>query len=499
MTIPLNINNLLSGTTIESERIEFKTGWNPGAVYRSICAFANDFSNIGGGYIIVGVEEANGIAVRPVAGIDNHQIDRIQKEMIGLNNLINPVYHPRLSVEEIDGVNILVIWVPGGSSRPYEVPEEIKAREKKYAYYIRRYGSTVKANKEEREELISLANQVPFDDRPNIQASVNDISYVLLKEHLRQTGSRLLDHVDHLPMIDFLEQMELLSGPHEQIYPRNVALMLFSDKPEKYFPCSRVEVVLFPKGEAEPEFEEIPPFSGPVQQIIAKTLSYVNTNVLKEKIRKVKGQPEAIRNWNYPYEALEEAVVNALYHRDYQVREPVEIRIYPNNITIINYGGPDRSIKMEAFQKGGVKPRRYRNRRLGDFLKELDLTEGKATGIPLIRKALRENGSPEPVFNTDDDRTYFEVQFLIHPDFEGEELCTHEIAFDGDLPVAIKLSENALKILTYMKQHSTVSIAELSQKIGISTRAVEKNIKKMKAAGILSRIGKEKSGHWEVF
>lgn len=61
---------------------------------------------------------------------------------------------------------------------------------------------------------------------------------------------------------------------------------------------------------------------------------------------------------------------------------------------------------MEAFEEGVIKPRRYRNRRLGDFLKELDLTEGRATGIPIIRKALEENDSPPAFFDTDDDRSF---------------------------------------------------------------------------------------------
>jgi ATP-dependent DNA helicase RecG len=64
-----------------------------------------------------------------------------------------------------------------------------------------------------------------------------------------------------------------------------------------------------------------------------------------------------------------------------------------------------------------VRSRRYRNRRLGEFLKELELTEGRATGIPTILKELRENGSPEPKFLTDDDYTYFEVELFIHPEF----------------------------------------------------------------------------------
>jgi ATP-dependent DNA helicase RecG len=51
MPLPINIESLLNSRTVESERIEFKEGWNPDAIYRTVCAFANDFDNIGGGYI----------------------------------------------------------------------------------------------------------------------------------------------------------------------------------------------------------------------------------------------------------------------------------------------------------------------------------------------------------------------------------------------------------------------------------------------------------------
>ena len=66
MALPISIEKLLSGGVVESSRIEYKEGWNPDAIYRSICAFANDFDNIGGGYIVVGVEEKNGRPMRPV-------------------------------------------------------------------------------------------------------------------------------------------------------------------------------------------------------------------------------------------------------------------------------------------------------------------------------------------------------------------------------------------------------------------------------------------------
>ena len=56
MSIPINLEDLLHKRKIESNRIEFKKGWNPDKIYRTICAFANDFDNIGGGYIVIGVE-----------------------------------------------------------------------------------------------------------------------------------------------------------------------------------------------------------------------------------------------------------------------------------------------------------------------------------------------------------------------------------------------------------------------------------------------------------
>lgn len=59
--LPVDIEQLLSGQIVESNRIEFKEGWDPGRTYRSVCAFANDFDNIGGGYIVIGVKEEKAV------------------------------------------------------------------------------------------------------------------------------------------------------------------------------------------------------------------------------------------------------------------------------------------------------------------------------------------------------------------------------------------------------------------------------------------------------
>lgn len=106
MALHINIEDLLNGKAVENNRLDYKEGWNPDSIYRTICAFANDFEDTGGGYIVVGVEEVNGRAVRPVKGINSNQVESIEKDMVGFNNLIMPYYQPRLFIEEADGKTI---------------------------------------------------------------------------------------------------------------------------------------------------------------------------------------------------------------------------------------------------------------------------------------------------------------------------------------------------------------------------------------------------------
>ena len=120
MQLELNIETLLNKERIESNRIEFKEGWNPDDIYRTICAFANDFDSQGGGYIIVGVKENNGIAQRPVIGVSEDTIDAIHKEMVGYDKKIIPAYSAHTSVEEVDGKRSICGY-KSGAFKPSEL------------------------------------------------------------------------------------------------------------------------------------------------------------------------------------------------------------------------------------------------------------------------------------------------------------------------------------------------------------------------------------------
>ena len=214
-------------------------------------------------------------------------------------------------------------------------------------------------------------------------------------------------------------RMNIVGGPSEACFPKNVGLLFFNEAPHRFFPATQIDVVWFPDGPGGDRFEE-KEFRGPLGVIFREAIDFVARNYLKETVIKHPHQPEAERIWNYPLPAIEEALVNAIYHRSYEEREPVEVRITPEDLTVLSFPGADRSIRMEDLQSGRAISRRYRNRRIGEFLKELDLAEGRSTGIPKILRAMRDNGSPSPVFESDDDRTWFLVRLPAHKRVRSE-------------------------------------------------------------------------------
>ncbi len=287
MELEISIEDLLKREKIESDRIEFKSGWNPDDIYRSVCAFANDYNNKGGGYIIIGVAEKNGVAQRPVQGIPENELDKIQKEMLGYNNSMAPTYFPKVSTTQVDGKWILIIVARAGQQRPYKVPEYVTSKKgKKYNYYIRYLTNSVKANQEQERELINMADQTPFDCRANHKATFDDISPILLEDHLRKTGSKLSRQVRERGVEAILEDLQLLEGPLEQRYIQNVALMMFCDYPEKFFRYTYVQMTSFPKGSVEnPSLsEDFPNITGSVPQMIKGTMERFRNIFIREKV-----------------------------------------------------------------------------------------------------------------------------------------------------------------------------------------------------------------------
>jgi ATP-dependent DNA helicase RecG len=424
MSLPVNIEQLLSGNVVEWERLEFKEGWNPEAVMHSICAFANDINNWGGGYIILGVTAKNGQAILPPKGLQQNQIDPIQKKLLEVCNLINPPYYPIVEPVEYLGKKILILWVPGGDNRPYKAPITL-GKKSSIIPWVRRYSNTKKANHTEERQLYDLAARIPFDDRVNQQAQLGDMKLSLIQSFLQEVKSNLISQTDNNSFTDICRQMNIVRGPKEEFKPLNVGLLFFSDKPVQYFQGAKIEVVEYKDNIGDDYSEKI--FTSPIHQQLKDALEYLKSSVLKEEIRKLPGKAKSQRFFNYPYEAIEESLANAVYHRSYEDSNSIEVNVWFDKIEILSYPGPIPPVDNSHLKKPRILARYYRNRRVGDFLKELRLTEGRGTGIPKIRNAMKLNGSPSPTFKTDRNRTYFLTTLPIHPKASTRRLIVQKI------------------------------------------------------------------------
>ena len=170
---------------VEWARIEFKETWDSEASLKTVCAFANDLDNWGGGYIVIGVAEENGQPVYPLKGIPADRIDAYQKNIFARCKLIRPAYMPIVEVIDYDNKKFIVLWCPGGNNRPYSSPKTMAKDNKERVHYIRKASNSVEPSDDEEKDLFSLANRVPFDDRINHHAEMADLNITLVQSYLK--------------------------------------------------------------------------------------------------------------------------------------------------------------------------------------------------------------------------------------------------------------------------------------------------------------------------
>jgi ATP-dependent DNA helicase RecG len=418
----------LEGRVVEQYRVEYKRGWNPSDTVHSICAFANDFHNMNGGYIVIGIEERFGKPILPPVGLEGDRLDKIQQEIFQYCNMIGPRYLPRAELMEYQGKWLIYLWCPGGDAGPYKVPKDALSKQlngKQKEYWIKIMSLAAVAKGNDLNELYEKFATVPWDDRVNHKASVENISRLYVEDFLQRSNSALCGLRNTMPIEDILVAMETASVTDTGIDIRNIGLLMFCENPHKFIPAAKIELVHFhsPEAEGSDDFTEIT-YTGSIQKQIRDALDYVKALVIIEKVVKHPDRAEADRFFTYPYAAIEEALVNAVFHKSYTIDAPVEIRIYLNKIMILNYPGPAPWIDMDKLKVGEAVSRRYRNRRIGEFLKEIDLSEKKSTGITKILGALERNGSPQSEFETDEGRNYMIATFRIHEGFKPEEVSS---------------------------------------------------------------------------
>lgn len=231
------------------------------------------------------------------------------------------------------------------------------------------------------------------------KANIEEMRASLISEYLYTIGSDQHQESLRRPVVDFADTMRLVGGARELRKPLNIGLLFFSERPDTYVPYARIEIVDKPDPTGIGMTETV--VVGPLDRQLRDAISYIRNYVVKERVTKVKDRAEAIRAFNVPPIAIEEALSNAVYHKSYQIREPITVTITPETLEISSLLGPDRTITDEDLAERRLVSTGHRNPRIGEFLKELKLVEGRNTGIPAMLRAMEYNGSEMPTFKTD--------------------------------------------------------------------------------------------------
>ena len=505
--IPLKIETLLEGKVVEANRVEYKEGWNPQEIIQAICTFANDYENVNGGYVVIGVKAKDGIPVMPPTGVPKNKLDDIQQQIFEYCNRIEPRYIPNIELVDYPDKNTHLVYLKcsAGDVGPYQAPESIygKEEEKKnknkvYKYWIRIGSVTTAAKPDQIAELYEKFNAVPFDDRVNRSAPIDIIKRGYLEDFLRESNSELVNELNVRSLEDLLLSLEVANETDTGIELRNIAILMFSEHPEKYIPGSQINLVRFttPDAEGADDFIE-KTFTGPIWKQVRDTLSYINTNVIVSKTEKIQGQEKSVSFYNYPYNAIEEALVNAVFHKLYRNGEPVEVRIYVDGIIIINYPGPAAYINMEQFAAGKVRARKYRNRRIGEFFKEIDLSEKQATGISKILRELKNNGSPAPIFETDEARTYLETTIRIRDGFEMSDKLSDKLSDKMSDKLTVQDNERIVQLKAIIGKNG-VSSKEAAEILGVEQKTARRLLIKAVNVGAMKATGENKNRRYHI-
>ncbi len=415
--LPINLDDLLYCRGVESERVEFKASWDPrttgSQILRTICAFANDYHNLNGGYVAIGVEEQDGRAALPPTGLSAEDAETAQKWIRGMCRAFDPPYFPILSPEAIGDRLILIVWAPASDTKPHRAPESKGAPR----YWVRLGSETVDAERrgDLLRSLIQQTARVPWDDRRAHGARMEDLREAKIREYLRDVRSGLLDEPNER---EIYRRMRLTMPVNDHEVPRNAGLLFFSTDPTEWFRGARIEVVQFAADRAG-DVQEERTFGGGLVDQLRDCLNYLE-NLSALHLQK---QPDRrqVRGWvSYPSRALRETLVNAVYHRSYDVDEPepTKVYLYPSRIKVTSYPGPVPGIEARHLVPNAeVRAAPARNRRIGEFLKELKLAEGRLSGLPKVFQAMEANGSPVPRFDFDEQRTYFQATLPAHPEY----------------------------------------------------------------------------------
>lgn len=280
----------------------------------------------------------------------------------------------------------------------------------------------------------------------------------------------------------FLQNLRLLEGK----YLKRAAVLLFHSEPDKYVSGAFVKIGFF-KTDEDLIFQDV--VRGSLFEQVTKTMDLLLHKYLKARIT----YTGVYRNETYPFppEAIREALLNALAHKDYASGIPIQISVYSNRIIFWNGGHlPDRWTTERLKKKHPSIP--Y-NPDIANTFFAAGLIEMWGRGTLKILSECKNASLREPLFTSDNNE--FSVTFFGKTALESP--LEEPLSSGGQNPTLMdeKMPE---QILSIIQNNSSITIKELSEMLGKTNRTIERHLKKLQDAQLLTRIGSKKTGHWEI-
>jgi len=437
----------------ESETIEFKRQWTDRAL-EDLAAFANTR----GGTLLIGVREDGEIVGAPTDDLEIQRIANLITSHLGIA--------PSIRVGEIEGRKVLEIRV-----EPAQGLVTYGGR------YLRRVGSTNRdfPPEELARHLLKRSGRT-WDGLPS-EWTLDEISPEALV-HFSRLAQHRIPHLDPSNPAQTLQNLELLEG--KQL--KNAGVLLFGKRPQRLFPQAQVRIGIFRGSEILDSHD----FKGTLwEQLEGAMERFRQVLRVRFDIRVDEATLEGLQRkevWEYPLEALREALVNALIHRDYTIPADIQVRIHEDRLEIWNAGELLPPLKPEDLH--GPHSSVLRNPLLAQTFYFAGLVERWGTGTTRILDLCRQQDLPEPEFQNH--QGGFLVSFIKDP-YTLERLRQ------------MGLTERQLQIIAALRRAESLSVGELHRLFpDVSSKTIQRDLQALVKKGLLRALGSKKGRRYAL-
>jgi len=304
---------------LESSTVELKSDLPKNEqIIKTIIGFCNQQ----GGKLVIGVNDDG-----KIMGIDDSRVNKMLEFIDkAIYEASNPPIIPRIYTQRIGDKSLLIIEVSSGMNKPYY----LKAEGIERGVYVRLGRSTLRATEDLIKELKWQSRGIDFEKLPLYESKKEDLGLEKIEKFLRERTN----HVKINALDEVLKSYYLIVSEHSKIYPTNAGILLFGNNTQKFFSeamiiCSHFKGISGREAIASIDCEDS--LFEQFQKAYAFILGRLNKSFV---IRGTKREEE----FEIPKEAIREALLNALVHRNYHIKAPIKIAIYDDRIEIFSPG-----------------------------------------------------------------------------------------------------------------------------------------------------------------